>query len=209
MGDTDTLTLPENTTIQRQCRIEEAFDPGFIELLKLVPRNPHVRALILKFTGKMPGPECETFEQIKDWVEFNCRQCLRKPAGRPARDREADGIAINVDFSETEYGRADYSLPRSGSDEFRIGAGDLLAIIQETIADGDGLNELVDAIASQIDGDARNQCDPNMEDSGDYDYSDHEATDSDNGEIDYSREEIRNAVLRFVRERHPELAAEL
>ena len=52
-------TLP-NPVIpgERKCRIEEVFDQNFIELLGLVPRNPFVRALILKLTKKMPGPEC-------------------------------------------------------------------------------------------------------------------------------------------------------
>jgi hypothetical protein len=60
-----TMTLP-NPVIpaERKCRIEEVFDQGFIELLRLVPRNPYIRALILKLTKKMPGPECETFEQV-------------------------------------------------------------------------------------------------------------------------------------------------
>jgi hypothetical protein len=48
----DTLTLPP--PVERKCSIEEVFDPSFIELLKLVPANPYVRALILKFTGKLP-----------------------------------------------------------------------------------------------------------------------------------------------------------
>jgi len=45
----DTLTLPP--PVERKCSIEEVFDAGFIELLKLVPANPYVRALVLKFTA--------------------------------------------------------------------------------------------------------------------------------------------------------------
>ena len=91
--------------------------PSFIELLRLVPANPFVRALILKLTGKMPGPECETFEQVKEWVETNCEKRVRPSSSRSTRVVD-DGIAISVEFSETEYGRANYSVPRSGSDEF-------------------------------------------------------------------------------------------
>ena len=64
-------------------------------------------------------------------------------------------------------------------------------------------------IAQKIDDDAWNQCDPNLDDYGDYDYDEHDMNDSGDSETSYSKTEIRNRVLAFVRERHPELAAEL
>ena len=205
-----TLALPSPVSpVERKCKIEEVFDQNFIELLRLVPRNPHVKALILKFTGKMPGPECGTFEQVKEWVEMNCEKKARSSPTRTSRRNADGGIVINVEFSETEYGRADYSVHRSGSEEFRIGAGDLIEMVQEAIEAGGGIDEIVDVIAGKIDDDAWNQCDPSMDHYGDYDYNEHEATDSGDSETDYSKDDIRNAVLVFVRERHPELAAEL
>ena len=55
MSDTATSAAP----VEKKCRIEEVFDSAFIELIRVVPRNPYVRALILKLTGKMPGAESE------------------------------------------------------------------------------------------------------------------------------------------------------
>lgn len=201
----DTLTLPP--PVERKCSIEEVFDASFIELVELVPTNPYVRALILKFTGKLPPADCETFDALKDWVEFNCVKRIKKSAA--AQNTVASGISISVDFSEQEYGRADYSVERYSTETFSVDAEDLLAIIQDVIADGESIHEVVTAIASRIDDDAWNQCNPDLDGYGDYDYSDHDSTDSDHAEIKYSRDEIRNAVLRFVREHHPELAAEL
>jgi hypothetical protein len=206
----EVTTLPNPVLpVERKCRLGEMFEPGFIELIQLVPRNPHVRALILKLTGKMPGPECATFEQLRDWVETNCEKKARPSSNRRGRNNHDDGIAIDVEFTETEYGRANYSVSRSGSEAFRMDADDLLQIVQETVADGGGINEVVEAVAGKIDDDAWNQCSPNMDNYGDYDYSDQEADDFGDSETDYSKTEIRNAVLAFVRERHPELAAEL
>ena len=206
----EVMTLPAPAIpVERKCKIEEVFDQSFIELLRLVPRNPYVRALILKLTGKMPGQECETFEQIKEWVETNCKKKARPAPTQTTRGVPDDGIAISVEFSETEYGRADYSVRRSGSEEFRISAEDLIEMVQAAIDDGEGIDEVVEAIAEKIDDDAWNQCDPNMDDYGDYDYDEHDATDSGDSETEYSKSEIRNRVLAFVRERHPELAAEL
>jgi hypothetical protein len=203
----ETMTLPPPTALERKCNIEEVFEASFIELLKLVPANPYVRALILKFTGKMPPAECELFEPLKDWVECNCVKRIRKTAA--SRQNEERGIVVQVDFTDTEYGRANYSVQRSGREGFQVGADDLLEIIQETIADGGGIGEVVEVIAGRIEDDAWNECEPDMNDTGEFDYNDHDANDTGDGSIDYSKDEIRNAVLRFVRERHPELAAEL
>src|ERR1051325_8458996 len=80
-------------------------------------------------TGKMPGPERDTFERIKEWVETTCDKKARSPHQPPVR--AAEGITINVEFSETEYGRADYSVPRSGSDEFVLEGSELLEFVRE------------------------------------------------------------------------------
>ena len=191
--------------VERRCRIEEVFDAGFIELLRLVPRNPHVRALILRLTSKMPGPTCGTFEEIKEWVETHCEK--RVPS--QGRTRGENGIEITVDFSEIEYGRASYSVSRSGQDEFHLGADDLLQIVQNALGEGEGLEGVIDAIAGRIDDDAWSQCEPNLDDADDYDYSDHEETSSDSSRTSYSKDQIGRAVLAFLRERHPHLAAEL
>jgi hypothetical protein len=203
MSETLTLLPP----VERKCRLEEVFDAGFIELLKLVPANPYVRALILKFTGKLPPVECELFDALKDWVEFNCVKRIRKTAAAPQPDDE--GIRISVDFSEQEYGRACYSVERSGTDTFHLSGEDLVEIIRDAIADGGSISAVVDAIAARIDDDAWEECEPNLDDYSDYEYNEHDSDGADNSEIKFSREHIRNAVLQFVREHHPELAAEL
>ncbi len=201
----DTLTLPP--PVERKCSIEEVFEASFIELLKLVPANPYVRALILKFSGKLPPADCETFEALKDWVEFNCVKRIKKTAASQQPDN--DGISISVGFSEQEYGRAHYSVERYCTDTYQLSGDDLVEIIRDTIADGGAISAVVDAVAARIDDDAWDHVDPNLDDYGDYEYNEHDSDGADNSETKFSREHIRNAVLRFVQENHPELAAEL
>ena len=202
------MSSPATLEAPRRCVLTDLFEPGFIELLRLAPNNPLVRALLLRFTGQRPGPECATFAQLQEWVELHCEQRITTP-GQRRGDRAAGGIVINVEFSETEYGRADYTVTRSGSDTFRVEAAELMQLVQDAIASGGGLDEVVELVADKIDDDGWNQCNPNLDNYGDYSYDDHDSTGSDDSETDYSKEEIRNAVLAFVRERHPELAAEL
>jgi hypothetical protein len=201
----DTLTLPP--PVERKCSIEEVFDASFIELLKLVPANPYVRALILKFSGKLPPVECELFDQLKDWVEFNCVKRIKKTAASQQPDN--DGISISVGFSEQEYGRAHYSVERYCTDTYQLSGDDLVEMIRDAIADGGAISAVVDAVAARIDDDAWDHVEPDLDNYGDYEYSDHDSDGADNSETKFSREHIRNAVLRFVQENHPELAAEL
>jgi len=206
----EVMTLPNPVLpAGRKCQIEDVFDPGFIELLRLAPRNPHVRALILKLTGKMPGQECGTFEQIKEWVDTTCQKKARPLPNRSSRGGAQDGISIDVEFSETEYGRANYSVPRSGSEEFHLSAEEVLEMVQDAMEDDEGMDKIVERIAEKIDDDAWNQCDPSLDNYGDYDYDSYEADDTGNSEATFSRDQIRSRVLDFVRARHPELAAEL
>lgn len=106
-------------SVSRKCVFEEVFDANFIELIALAPRNPHIRALILKLTGKLPPLECETFAQLKEWVELNCEKRASPLSAQTGTHSREGGIVVNVHFSETEYGRANYSVRRRGRDELR------------------------------------------------------------------------------------------
>ena len=192
----------------RRCGIEEVFAHPFIELLGLAPRNPVVRSLILAQTGKMPGPERATFEQIKEWVETTCEKKARPPNQVAVRTPEA-GITVTVEFSETEHGRADYSVDRSGSDEFALDADELLEMVQEAIDSGDGLEGVVEKIASLIDDDAWTRCSPNLDDYGEYNYDEHNCDDSNDGSTEFSKVQIKERLRVFLRERHPDLLEEL
>ena len=192
---------------ERKCSMDQVFDASFIELLQLVPSNPFVRAWILKFTGKMPPEDCVTFALLKDWVEFNCVKRSRpKPQDRSGI---SDGIGILVRFTETEYGRANYTVDRSGEDTFQVGADELVNLVQEAIDAGGGLGEVVDEIASRIDEDAWSDCDPEMDSYGDYEYDEHESHDTGNGEINFSREQIRTRVTAFLQNHYPDLMNQL
>lgn len=100
-------------------------------------------------------------------------------------------------------------MDRSGDDTFQIGEEELLSIVQEAIDAGGGMTEVLDAIATRIDDDAWNECDPDMDSYGDYNYDEHDSNDSGNAEINYSRDQIRNRVLAFMQANHPGLAAQL
>ena len=194
----------------RKCLIGQVLGPQMLALLERVPGNPQVRALVLKLAGKLPPPECETFEQVKEWVELNCGPRKLPVSTTAASRRQAEpGIHIMVRFAETEYGRADYSVRRHAREEFHLDADDLMELVRTAIENGDSLDEIVEAAARKIDDDAWEVCDPSMDDTGDYDYSNHDVSDTEDCETTFDRGDLRRVILAFLRERHPELAAEL
>jgi len=189
-----------------RCKIDEVFAQPFIELIGLAPRNPVVRGLILAQTRQLPGPECATFEQIKAWVETTCVKPTRPP--NAGRSQAGDGFSVKVEFSETEYGRAHYSVGRSGSAEFTLDADEVLDLVQKAIDHATGINAVVDQLAELIDAEAWDRCEPNLDDYGDYEYDEHDSSDSGNGAVEFSRTQVRDRLLTFLRERHPELLEE-
>jgi hypothetical protein len=193
--------------VERRCLIDEVFASPFIELIGLAPRNPLVRGLILAQTGKMPEPERVTFDQIKEWVETTCDKKMRPPI-KPVVKVD-DGITVTVEFSETEYGRANYSVDRSGSDEFALDADELLEMVREAIDAGEDMDHIVEKISELIDDEAWSRCEPNLDDYGEYNYDEHESSDSANGSVECSKTQIRERLRVFLGERHPELLEEL
>src|SRR5579871_2028480 len=199
--------MTEPPAVVTRCRIDEVFASPFIELIALAPRNPVVRGLILSQTRKLPGPELETFEQIKTWVETTCEKRLRPLHGNPVPSGE--GIAVKVTFSETERGRAYYSVPRSGTADYTVNEAELLVIVQEAIDAGQGMEAVLEQIATHIEENAWEQCDPSLEDYGEYDYDEHDCNDTTDGDVEFSRTQLKERVLGFLRDRHPGLLEEL
>jgi hypothetical protein len=198
---------PELPAIPRKCKIDEVFAGSFIDLISLAPKNRTVRAIIMAETGKMPAPECETLEQIKEWVETTCDK-KRRVSGHQ-RNEGVTAFSITVDFSEKEYGSANYSVNRSGSEEFNVDRDELLEIVETAIDNGESIDDLVQTISEKIHEDAWNQCDPNMDDYGDYDYDSHESSESGSCGESFSAAQIRERVLAFLRANHPDLAEQL
>jgi len=197
-------------TVARKCLISHLLGSQVLALLERVPGNPQVRALVLKLAGKLPPPECETFEQVKEWIETHCEPRKAAVPSRPAARRVVEeGIRLQVRFADTEYGRADYSVRRHAREEFHLDAEDLMELVRNALNNGDSLDEIVEAAAQKIEDDAWEVCDPSVEDDGDYDYSNHDVSSTEDSETTFDRADLRRVILAFLRERHPELAAEL
>jgi hypothetical protein len=98
---------------------------------------------------------------------------------------------------------------RSGSDDFALDADELLSLIHAAIDDETGVEAVIDKIAELIDAEAWERCEPNLDDYGEYEYDDHDSNDAGNSAVEFSRTQVRDRLLGFLRERHPGLLEEL
>jgi hypothetical protein len=188
-----------------RCRIEEVFTRSFIDLVAMAPQNCIVRGLILALTRKMPPEECQSFDQVKAWVEANCEKRFGKVqhGANPA-------ISIDVEFWDKESGRASYSVDRTGHDTFELDAMEVLEIAQDSVAEGRKLDAMVESLAAKITNDAWDRCSPCMDnEDSDYEYSDHDGQDIEKGRVRFARPALKAELLRFLGEHHPDLLEEL
>jgi hypothetical protein len=192
---------------ETRCRIDEVFTKSFIELISMAPRNPVVRSLILALTRKMPPPDRQSFDEIKQWVETSCVKKGRRPA-EPAVG-STEGISIPVQFSDREYGRANYTVNRYSDEEYRLTEEELLEIAEEVLEAGSSLDALVDRVFAQVKETAWDRCDPCLGDDGEYEYDEHDSTDTGHPAVSVGKAQLRELVMRFLQNQHPEIMEQL
>lgn len=165
----------------RKCAIEKAVGGTLLNSLKLAPSNPVYRGLLLNKVGKLPPDDIQTYEQLKDWVEFNCGYDTPKAVVMPTPITPA-GFTVNIDYSQFETGRCDYSVEASGRGQITISNEDLMNAVR-------GATDLDDVIASiqECVSDVVWDNQPDMEvDVDTYTYSRHECSDTEDQEWVYA-----------------------
>ena len=183
------------------------FTKSFIELISMAPRNPVVRSLILALTRKMPPPDRQSFDEIKQWVETSCEKKGRRPADPAIASNE--GISIPVQFSDREYGRANYTVNRYSDEEYRLTEEELLEVVEEVRDGGGSFDALVDRVVGRVKETAWDRCDPCMDDDGEYDYDEHDSTDTGHPSVTVGKPQLRELLTRFLQNQHPEIMEEL
>lgn len=177
--------------------------PKLSPLLRLCPNNPTYRALLSQVVREIPPPEFTTYDQLKDWVESNYDPGQNTPSvtrhvlagmARPVQQEQAL-FDVDVDLSETEYGRCNYSVNRTGSTSSSYSMIDLARLIEEE--DCGSLDDLLRTVCDDATDDA--WADADME-GGDYTYDEHESstTEHENVDLTLSRSELRVRLRNFL-----------
>lgn len=167
-------TAPIEPAKARTCRITDHFGMNFVELMKAAPNNPLTRAHMLKVLKQMPPPEADKFFKLVDWVEFNFPRQLDRP--KPKSTSTAT-FALDFSVTRTDIGRANYCINRRGTWAQTYNMDELREWIEEN-------EDSFDDLESRFYQKARENESCDFEDSGSYEYSEHEDTGSDGTDLD-------------------------
>lgn len=170
---------------KRKCSSASYVGSELMDMLKTAPKNATFRAKLTALLKESPPAEADTWEKIKDWIEFNFpKESTPSPT--------AQGIKINVSVSYNEHGHCDYSANRSGRGEGEVSAKYLMDLIKES----DDWDELMGRVQEAIEESAREDIDA---DYSDEDTSNHEATDEEDRSTDYSRSRLEEMLKEFIK----------
>lgn len=181
----------------KMCIITEALSSALIDSLRLHPNHPVYRALVLSALLKAPPPELTTFDEVVNWIEFNC-ESSKKVRNESVRNVQppTPTLEIMLSFSDTESGTCHYTVDRHGSGTYRFTAADLASMADDV----ENIDGLVDSIETTI-ADNAYDVQEEMENSDDGPDHDHyNATDHDNEEWEYlnSSDEMRARLIAFL-----------
>jgi len=174
------------------------------ELLRLAPLNPVARTHVHSKVGIPIPPVCTTLAQILQWIETvelkkGVLSSDEIPFNLPTLPRWAptNALSIEVGYSYRESGRASYSCTQYGCRNYELGRDDIAEMAEEC----GSLSELETVVKRRF----RAMCGenpPNTE-ASDYDYSDEEATDSDDHETEIHEETLRTKLAEWLRNHLP------
>ncbi len=187
----------------RKCEIGQALPATLIAGMKLAPANPTYRGLILRETGVMPPDTLKTFEELKDWIEWNVEPGKFKaepPSPPPTWQAPVavarPGLRFELEYSETEIGSCRYTVRRSGLGDYMFDRDDVLRVVE----DSSDLDEVMTGLNDEMNRDAWDNA-PDMDDYGDYDYDRYDLTDSEDANYEHvqNTETRRARVVQYLR----------
>lgn len=196
--------------LMKPCRISRLqvfFNSSVIEMLKTVPQNDQVRAFMMSRLKVMPPKDCDTFDKVRDWVEFNCCQPRRVtkwpvagavPAARVVP--VSDVLKLAVKANRKTRGKCDWSKEEEAHDTWSFRVEDI-----EGCADG---AETLDDLIRVLNGLLYDNWEPEYGSVAGYQHDDHE-TDDDETEtsisINVPMGETKRQLVNYLRCHRPEL----
>lgn len=201
--------------------LEEAVPPTLIALMKSAPQNPTLHGHLMVMFGKLPPPGLETFNQLKDWVEFNCERIVltgnlarayivpknvlanyERPSGYQILDVEAIRthapiLQVNLNCGETEYGSASYTVDRRWNFTSTFSELELDRIIRAAATNHGRMSDVINDIVDQAREDAQDN-DPG-DGYGDYAYEPREANDTEDSYANpRDLGQLKNTLIEYI-----------
>jgi hypothetical protein len=206
----ETGQLFELLKAKKLSEFNKLFHSSLINLIKACPNNEVVRGVLLARLRVAVPAECDTYDKIVEWVEWNCDGKVPDINGRPMRpvpvglraQPTGPRFEMVIVQSRRDLGRCSYSVSESGVSRGRFSAEDIDDIIQDATSINEALGMLRDHIAENED------CDYEADD--EYSYEDYETQDTDNHETEIDQPtDTKQLFIQWLQTHMPERADEL
>lgn len=174
--------------------------PTINSLIKSAPKNETFRAKIMAHIGEMPPKDCETYQQIKDWIEFNFPKAPKPKANDPL-------ATLRVRFAHTESGHCAYSRSETHVAQVKI-TPQMIDEILDNLDNECDFDDVAAEMSSKIQEVARE----NSQSTGEEDSvitSNEVPDDSSDEDVDYDFGSVKSALRAYIRANYPERADEL
>ncbi len=174
-------------------KIEDVLSKSEIDLLKLAPLNPTVRAIVLARTF-LELPEGETdFEKIKVFIEEKCTQ----PVRRFAVGARNQAIRLNISVRTKHEGRCSYRGEFHAEGEIELTALEIRRMANDIDPDLSGLNSFYDRISARLEdlAHAQLQSTPITIETSDHDSD----TYTEDPRLTFDEDQLRNAINEHLR----------
>lgn len=186
-------TALEALTETKKSQLADHFSGNFIGMIKSQPENPEVRGHMMLVLKVEPPRELSTFDQLKDWVEKTFESPQKPMRSNASGARPGPGVhdlEIKFDYSETELGRASYSIKKYATEIRSFTLQDL----KEWQEEGKTMDQIAEAIQEL----AEQDDDIDWEDDEDgHDYSDLDPSGSEGFEC-WPQVVIKNKIRSFL-----------
>jgi len=213
-------TVEVKSPPKKKCNITDFLPRSVIDLVKSAPNNETIRNLLLAHL-KVPVPrEEDTFEKVKNWIEYNCeippkpksswelemerQQAEQERLNAAAAERRRTQVMVEVVASEREHGRCSYHNTREGRGQMGVCREALI----EAASEASDSDEFFDLIASKIDEDSPSDYLTMRDVEGTAEYDDHEFDETTDSEITI-QDAGKTALKDALRTADPALFAEL
>lgn len=179
--------VPVDGQPKRRCHYMQLVDSTLVAMLQAAPLNETFRARLMSKVGQMPPAEADTWDKLKDWVEFNFPK-----GGDKKVTNNLEPLRIRASCSEREHGKCRYSRTMSGKGEVMLDAKHLIDLAHEY----DVLDSLMDAVLDEM----RDACENQIEmDADDEETAHHDRDDSDGMNLDFSMIEFKQKLYAILK----------
>jgi hypothetical protein len=180
------------------CAVTDVLSPSLITMAQQHPTNIAIRTHILAAIKQSIPDEAQTWEQIREWIEYNIKKPDRPIVQIPESTPEPRmAVRVMAQCSDTERGTCRYSVCRNGEGHVGILEADLLSLIVTVERANLGMTELVSRVHDYLTEVA------NYDISLEFDWDTHETDrhESDHNEDNDTRidsGDIRAAIVAFL-----------